>query len=382
MSQIAPPLARPEALGTARGASRRAALCGMAGLAGWVVLPAAATTGAAPAVAAAPALPAVLSQPALMTPKALGTAQLAVARAGQRLVAVGERGTVLLSDDHGQSWRQAKVPVQSTLTCVSFASARVGWAAGHAGVILRSDDGGESWLRQMDGLAAARLAVAAAQAQGDVRQLAQAQQALGEGADKPFFDLEFIDERRGFAAGAYNLLLATEDGGTTWTSWSHRLPNPRSLHLYGLRVAGDHLVIAGEQGLLLRAARLGAASFEAVASPYKGSFFGLVQAAPGVLVAFGLRGSAYRSTDGGAQWARVETDTPVTLSAGAALADGRFVLASQAGALLLGQARTGTGARTAGHHPVPITGAVVAGDGALVLSTLRGMHRLPGWPQA
>ena len=113
MSHTARPLARPEALGTARGASRRAALCGMAGLAGWVVLPAAATTGAAPAVAAAPALPAVLSQPALMTPKALGTAQLAVARAGQRLVAVGERGTVLLSDDHGQSWRQAKVPVQT-----------------------------------------------------------------------------------------------------------------------------------------------------------------------------------------------------------------------------------------------------------------------------
>lgn len=365
-------------------ASRRAALHGIAGLAGWAVMPATAATDAAPAPAAvtAPALPAVLSQPALMTQKALGTAQLAVARAGQRLVAVGERGTVLLSDDHGQTWRQARVPVQSTLTCVSFASDRVGWAAGHAGVILRTVDGGEHWERQMDGLAAARLAVAAAQTQGDPRQLTQAQQALGEGADKPFFDLEFIDERRGFAAGAYNLLLATEDGGATWTSWSHRLPNPKSLHLYGLRVVGDHLVLAGEQGLLLRAARLGAGAFEAVASPYKGSFFGLVQTAPGVLVAFGLRGSAYRSADGGAQWLRVETDTPVTLSAGAPLADGRYVLASQAGALLLGQAHPGASARNAGHHPVPITGAVVAGDGALVLSTLRGMHRLPGWPQA
>ncbi|MCX7168911.1 MAG: glycosyl hydrolase, partial [Proteobacteria bacterium] len=35
----------------------------------------------------------------------------AVARAGNRLVAVGERGIVLLSDDNGVTLRQAKVPV-------------------------------------------------------------------------------------------------------------------------------------------------------------------------------------------------------------------------------------------------------------------------------
>jgi photosystem II stability/assembly factor-like uncharacterized protein len=103
---------------------------------------------------AAPA-PAVLSRPALMSPKALGAAMLAVTRAGARLVAVGERGTVLLSDDHGQQWRQAAVPVQVTLTCVAFADERHGWAAGHLGTILHSDDGGQTWRKQLDGIAAA-----------------------------------------------------------------------------------------------------------------------------------------------------------------------------------------------------------------------------------
>lgn len=362
--------------------NRRAALRGLAGLAaGWAAVPAWAADPAGAGARTGPVLPAVLSRPALITPKALGTAQLAVARAGARLVAVGERGTVLLSDDHGQNWRQGQVPVQSTLTCVTFVSDRMGWAAGHAGVILRTDDGGEHWQRQMDGLMAANLGMAAAQAQGDPAALGPARQALAEGADKPFFDLEFIDERRGFAVGAYNLLLATQDGGNSWANLSHRVPNPNSLHLYGVRKVGEHLVIAGEQGLLLRAEQQGAGAFVSVPSPYKGSFFGLVQAAPGVLVAFGLRGTAYRSTDGGAQWQQITTDTPVTLSAAAPLSGGRFVLASQAGALLVGQAVQGTEARTTGHSPVPITGAVVAGDGTLVLSTLRGMRRLPAWPQ-
>ncbi|MBI3367277.1 MAG: glycosyl hydrolase, partial [Burkholderiales bacterium] len=104
---------------------------------------------ARPAIAE-PVPPAVLDTPAVPSAKALMAATLAVARAGQRLVAVGERGTVLLSDDGGASWRQAPVPVQVTLTSVRFIDPRTGWAAGHGGVILRSDDGGQSWTKQLD----------------------------------------------------------------------------------------------------------------------------------------------------------------------------------------------------------------------------------------
>ena len=196
----------------------RRALLGV--LAGW------ATAGALPAAAAS--APAVLSMPALLSPKALGAATLAVTRAGQRLVAVGERGTVLLSDDHGMSWKQAPVPVQTTLTTVRFADDKTGWAAGHLGVILRSDDAGATWHKQLDGIQAAALVLRAAQAAGDEKAIASAQRLVEEGADKPFFDLEFIDAQRGFAVGAYGLMFATADGGKSWASVGARLPNTKA----------------------------------------------------------------------------------------------------------------------------------------------------------
>jgi photosystem II stability/assembly factor-like uncharacterized protein len=352
--------------GFAQAGMARRTLLGV--LAGW------ASTAMLPAAAAS--MPAVLSMPALLTPKALGAATLAVTRAGQRLVAVGERGTVLLSDDHGASWRQAPVPLQATLTTVCFINDKTGWAAGHLGVILRSDDAGASWHKQLDGLQAAALMLRAAQASGDDKAIANAQRWVEEGADKPFFDLEFIDAQRGFAVGAYGQMFATVDGGKTWASVAQRLPNPKSLHLYGLRAHGNTLLIAGEQGLLLRSSD-GGQSFGALASPYKGSFFGLLRTAGDAWVAYGLRGSAYRSLDAGTQWEKLDTGLPMAVGAGTALADGGFVLMSQAGDVLRSRDAGLALQRTPAREPVPVSGVAIAADGSLVLASLRGMRRLP-----
>ncbi|HET6802643.1 MAG TPA: glycosyl hydrolase, partial [Casimicrobiaceae bacterium] len=73
---------------------------------------------------------------------------IGVARAGPRLVAVGDYGVVVLSDDAGTTWRQARaVATRDLLTAVTFVDANRGFAVGHGGTILRTDDGGESWLR-------------------------------------------------------------------------------------------------------------------------------------------------------------------------------------------------------------------------------------------
>ena len=76
--------------------------------------------------------------------------------AGERLVAVGERGLIMVSDDDGASWQQAKVPISATLAAVSFPTATLGWAVGHSGIILHSTDGGSNWQLQFDGNAAAK----------------------------------------------------------------------------------------------------------------------------------------------------------------------------------------------------------------------------------
>lgn len=355
------------------GVARRRAL---AGLAGWAV------AGLLPAGARAAqtaAVPAVLSRPSLMSPKALGAAMLAVTRAGSRLVAVGERGTVLLSDDHGQHWQQAPAPVQVTLTCVTFADARHGWAAGHLGTILHSDDGGQTWRKQFDGIAAAARMAEAARASGDAEALADAQALVNEGPDKPFFDLSFVDTRRGFAAGAYGLLFATADGGQTWQPLPAHAANPQGLHLYGLRATADQLVVAGEQGLLMRSVD-GGASFSALSSPYNGSFLGLLQTPGGQLVAHGLRGSAYRAGPDAARWERLESQTAATLGASAVLPNGGFVLVSQVGEVLIAPPNATTLRRLPVREAVPIAGAALAADGALVLASLRGMRRLASLP--
>ena len=264
-----------------------------------------------------------------------------LARAGERLVAVGQRGHILTSDDGGQSWQQARVPVSSDLVAVYFPSASQGWAVGHDGVVLHSADGGSSWERQFDGrqVGPAMLShyQALAQSAPDDETLAalvrETQRMTEEGADKPFLDVWFENERVGYIVGAFNLLFHTEDGGRTWTPWMERTDNPSALNLYAIRPVGDELFIVGEQGLLLKLER-STGRFESRPTTYSGSFFGVL-GKPGVTLVFGLRGNVFRSVDGGANWNQVETGLPASITTGTQLADGRLALLSQAGHLLV-----------------------------------------------
>jgi photosystem II stability/assembly factor-like uncharacterized protein len=230
-----------------------------------------------------------------------------LAHAGTRVVAVGQRGHILYSDDQGAHWTQARVPVAVDLTAVFFADARHGWAVGHDAVVLHSADGGATWSRQFDGRGEA------------------------DGQARPLLDVWFEDARRGIAVGAFGLALCTSDGGATWRHCESDLDNRGNLHLNAVRAVGGALYIAGEQGLLLK--RDGAGKFAPLASPYKGSFFG-VTGIEGTVLAYGLRGNAYASHDGGRSWQKAETGVGTGLAAGLALADGTLVLLSQAGQVL------------------------------------------------
>lgn len=332
------------------------------------------TGGAVMAALAGPAyaaLPAVLQRPASATPHAQGAAMLAMARAGRRLVAAGERGIVLTSDDHGQHWTQAQVPVQVSLTALRFADARRGWAAGHLGVLLATTDGGASWALQLDGAQAARYTFLAG---GDAAQHRSVPRLVQEGLDKPLFD---IDEQGAhvLAVGAYGLAFEMRPGGTGWAPFAQRLPNPKRLHLYGVRSIGDWVFIAGEQGLLLRSGDRGS-SFEVLRSPYKGSFFGLLATRSGTLLAYGLRGNAFRSEDYGSHWSVVDTGAPVSISAGIERADGVLLLLAQNGDLLISRDDGRKFERRPAEPSFPAAAMAATDGGALVLAGLRGLKRL------
>jgi len=199
----------------------------------------------------------VLQRPAELLRAPQRGVYLAATRAGERIVAVGERGAIVVSDDGGVGWRQVPSPVSATLTGVQFASAKSGWAIGHYGVVLGTRDGGDTWTLLLDGRRAAQATLDAAKASADAsalsqKRLADAQRLVADGPDKPFLDLLFVDDQVGFVVGAYNLILRTQDGGKHWQSIADRLDNPKGLHLYTIAAEGTTLYIAGEQGLLLR----------------------------------------------------------------------------------------------------------------------------------
>jgi photosystem II stability/assembly factor-like uncharacterized protein len=323
----------------------------------------------------APAVPAALDRPALTSAKAAHATLLAVTRAGDRLVAAGERGIILVSDDNGATWQQARVPTSVNLTALRFVDAKRGWAVGHMGIVLHSEDGGLSWQKQLDGVEAARLAVEAVKESGDERQIKLANYLLSDGPDKPFFDLWMDAQGHGFVVGAFNLIFRTEDGGAHWRYWSPRVENPYGLHLYGITRRGEDFIIAGEQGLLLRS-QDGGEHFTPLESPYEGTWFGVLATRTGTLFAYGLRGNAYASYDGGDSWQPCETGSKVSFSAATELNDGRILLANQAGQLFVSTDQGQSFQSIQGLPGTPFASLIQADSGELILVGLRGLSRL------
>lgn len=341
----------------------------------------AATTGERQALAQIATAPPALDRPALLSPKATAKAMLALARIGPRLVAAGERGIVLYSDDAGAHWQQAATPTSVTLVALRFADDKRGWAIGHMGVILHTEDGGQTWVKQLDGIQAASLVADAAKQGGGERALAYAERLQADGADKPFFDLYMENANTAFVVGAFNMAFRTQDGGKSWQPWQEHIENPKAFHLHAMRKTGKALLIAGEQGLLLRAAE-GGEHFAPLASPYVGTWFGLLETSSGQLIAYGLRGNAFVSHDAGSHWKKLPIESVSSISAATQLHDGRVVLASQAGELLavtLSERADASPTVTAlaGRLGLPVTDMVQATDGSLVLASLRGVVTVP-----
>ena len=303
---------------------------------------------------------------------------MAIARADKRLVAVGERGIILISDDNGANWRQAKAPVSVALTNVRFVNGKKGWAIGHGGIVLHSQDGGETWVKQLDGKQAAQVELEAAKTDSSSQsplRMAEAERLIAEGPDKPFLDVYFSDENKGLIVGAYGLAFATQDGGKTWQSRKTSIPNRKGVHLYSIHARGSDLYLAGEQGALYRSTD-GGQQFIEVKTPYVGTYFGVISAPGGELVAYGLRGNVYRSADQGATWQKVDMGLPVTLSAATVLTDGSLILADETGRVLRSLDGGQKFTPVLVPQPSAFTGVTQAADGSLVLSGARGLTRL------
>ncbi|MDY0248839.1 MAG: YCF48-related protein [Pseudomonas sp.] len=278
---------------------------------------------------------------------------LDVTRAGKRLVAVGDRGHILYSDDEGTQWLQARVPTQQLLTAVYFIDDRYGWAVGHDALILATRDGGATWTRQFD----------------DIER------------ESPLLDIWFKDRNTGYAVGAYGAFLETTNGGQDWQDIGDRLDNEEGYHLNAISaVTGAGLFIVGEMGSMFRSTD-GGASWETVDSPYEGSLFGIVSGRKADhLIVYGLRGHIFRSTNLGETWSATEVHTDsgnlqFGLADGSLLDNGDLLVVGHGGTILRsvndGQSFTvfNRADRTS------LAGVTSGANGGLILVGQNGIHR-------
>ncbi|MEH6471597.1 MAG: YCF48-related protein [Halopseudomonas sp.] len=224
---------------------------------------------------------------------------------GKRMIAVGEQGLIVISDDGGDSWLRTDSTTMATLTAVYFVDDQHGWIVGHRGVALYTTDGGNSWT------------------QGEM-ELPEEQNA--------FFDLWFEDTQRGLALGTFGVVAETTDGGKTWQGrYVLGEDSDFDRHMYAMSELADGvLIIAAEQGYLLRSLDRGE-TWEEIESPYEGSYFGAITADDNRILVFGMRGNAFRSDDAGDSWDKIELGGNMSLQGASRLVDGRVVLAGSGG---------------------------------------------------
>jgi photosystem II stability/assembly factor-like uncharacterized protein len=135
----------------------------------------------------------------------------------------GERGTLLLSEDHGATWAKQETGTEASLLGLSFKDGTFGCAVGMDGTILQSEDAGKTWKAYESPVQTALYNVA-------------------------------LDGNTGLAVGDEGVILTSSDAGKNWSL----LDAPEELSLYwlmGLSITSgsSHALLTGANGLLLAA---------------------------------------------------------------------------------------------------------------------------------
>ncbi|RQS06735.1 YCF48-related protein [Burkholderia sp. Bp8998] len=283
------------------------------------------------------------------SPALRGTQILGTAKASSRIVAVGDHGIVMLSDDNGGSFRQARsVPVDTTLTAVAFVDRDNGWAVGHGGVVIHTSDGGEHWTLQRKDLS----------------------------VDQPLWGVYFKDRQNGWAVGLWSLMLQTKDGGASWQTVKAPVPpGAKKADRNFFSVFGDGkdgIYISCEQGLVLRSADSGQ-TWSYVETGYQGSFWTGLALPDGTLLVGGLRGNVYRSDDHGANWTHSATDFSNSITGFSAGSHGVVFASALDGVVLESgdDGRTFHGQQRAGRES--LTAVTVSASGKTVLFSQSGV---------
>jgi photosystem II stability/assembly factor-like uncharacterized protein len=310
----------------------------------------AADAPASDAPAEKPAAPAqtFIPRPSEILPLAATDLTLDVVDTGKHLIAVGDRGHILASND-GKTWAQVEVPVRAPFTSVFFVDENEGWAVGHDAEIVHTSDGGKTWVLQ------------------------NYQPEL----EKALLAVLFLDKQHGFAVGAYGLFLKTDDGGGTWSDASADAITADGLHLFSIKKLGNgSLFVTGEQGTLGLSTD-GGNTWKKLNSPYEATLFDSVPFGQKSALICGLRGNAFIAQDVAAgNWKKVATGTQASFFGCSAIDDHTAVMVGLNGTIMVTDLTTGSVRQI--PSPVDSSYSSAARFGAsLVVVGESGIHSVP-----
>lgn len=205
--------------------------------------------------------------------------------------AVADLGRIFHTTDGALSWQIESAGTKRPFVAVACLDGKRAWVAGQAGQIARTTDGGKTW------------------------------KMLNSGTDRQLLDIQFATGDVGIAIGDYGRIFRTADAGETWT----KIPVPEETHLppdiaevvapgdilfYGLHFADpEHVWIVGEFGVIL-ASSDGGQTFTSQTSGVETTLFGVyfLDAQKGWAV--GMDATMLTTTDGGQTWVKAQVDTP------------------------------------------------------------------------
>lgn len=266
-----------------------------------------------------------------------------------RLVTVGARGRIALSDDAGHTWVPIGSPLDVTLTAVASVAGRRLIAVGHEETILTSEDDGETW------------AVLQTNPTGD-----------------PLLNIKMITDHIGFILGARGVLHRTDDSGTTWIRTILTAENGFDANLFDALLTKKGTVIISAEAGQLYLSRDSGERWRSIQSPYNGSIFGLVSPQDDTVVAYGMRGTVLISYDDGEKWVIERRPGADSLFGGAAR-NGEVLLGGEDGTLIYTGPNVPTNwrAHALGSRAAITTVLAMPPGGGWVLATSHGLITLP-----
>lgn len=176
-----------------------------------------------------------------------------------KLIAVGEGSTVMISEDAGESWQIILHPAgfnnQYISNSIHFINENTGYIGGSYNSILRTTDGGYTWTKIMiDSTGHFTFCITtldffndnvgfALGYNGDIFSTSNSGLQWEESNINTYFipaSLEILDSNKGFIIGYMtNEFLQTDDGGLTWDSIGKPSGLPDNAYIYSISFIND-----------------------------------------------------------------------------------------------------------------------------------------------